>query len=78
MAWYGHIMVFVPLVFFKSPAAGVLKRMATRREERARFLAQGTPELVVLPPTPASEKFADGPDFLPPVYKIIDESKKDI
>ncbi|CAE6497350.1 unnamed protein product [Rhizoctonia solani] len=78
MAWYGHIMVFVPLLFFKSPATGVLKEMTTRREERARFLARGTPELVVLPPTPATDKFSDGPDTIPPVYKVVDASKKDI
>ncbi|CAE6391202.1 unnamed protein product [Rhizoctonia solani] len=77
MAWYGHVMVFVPLLFFKSPATGILKNMATRKEERARFLAQGTPELVVLPPTPATDKFSDAHD-VPPVHKILDESKKDM
>ncbi|CAE6405140.1 unnamed protein product [Rhizoctonia solani] len=78
MAWYGHIMVFAPLLFFKSPATGILKNMTTRREERARFLARGTPELIVLPPTPATDKFSDAPDVVPPVHKIIDEFKKDI
>ncbi|KAG8691577.1 lysophospholipid acyltransferase [Ceratobasidium sp. 423] len=78
MAWYGHIMVFVPLLFFKSPATGILKNMAIQREERARFLAQGTPELIVLPPTPATDKFSDTPGVIPPVQEIIDESKKDI
>ncbi|CAE7187411.1 unnamed protein product [Rhizoctonia solani] len=78
MAWYGHIMIFVPLLFFKSPATATLKKMATRREERARFLAQGTPELIILPPTPAVDKFSDAPDVVAPVYKIVDESKKDI
>lgn len=78
MAWYGHIMVLVPLLFFKSPGTAVLKRMATQRQDRARLLAQGTPELIVLPPTPASEKFADIPDVIPPVYQILDQSKKNI
>ncbi|KAF8681605.1 membrane-bound acyltransferase family [Rhizoctonia solani] len=78
MAWYGHIMVFVPLLFFKSPATGLLKNMATQREERARFLARGTPELVVLPPTPATDKFSDSPDVVGPIHKTIDESRKDI
>ncbi|CUA70341.1 lysophospholipid acyltransferase [Rhizoctonia solani] len=78
MAWYGHIMVFGPLLFFKSPATGILKKMVTKREERARFLAQGTPELIVLPPTPATDKFADAPDVVPPVHQILDASKKDL
>ncbi|KAG8734305.1 lysophospholipid acyltransferase [Ceratobasidium sp. 428] len=78
MAWYGHIMVLVPLVFFKSPGKRVLARMATQRQDRARLLAQGTPELVVLPPTPASEKFSDVPDVVPPVYEILDQSKKKV
>ncbi|KAG8745753.1 lysophospholipid acyltransferase [Ceratobasidium sp. 414] len=78
MAWYGHIMVLVPLVFFKSPGKAVLTRMATQRQDRARLLAQGTPELVVLPPTPASEKFSDVPDVIPPVYEILDQSKKKV
>ncbi|KAH7343969.1 MBOAT, membrane-bound O-acyltransferase family-domain-containing protein [Rhizoctonia solani] len=78
MAWYGHIMVFVPLLFFKSPATSALKKVATRKEERARFLAQETPELVILPPTPATDKFSDVSDVVPPVHKIVDEFKKDI
>ncbi|KAF8607705.1 MBOAT-domain-containing protein, partial [Ceratobasidium sp. AG-I] len=31
MGWYGHVMVLVPLVFFKTPGTAVLERMATRR-----------------------------------------------
>jgi hypothetical protein len=76
MAWYGHVMVFVPLVFFKTPGKAVLTRIATQRQNKARFLAQGTPELVVLPPTPATDKFSDIPDVIPPVYEILDQSKK--
>ncbi|KAG8713658.1 lysophospholipid acyltransferase [Ceratobasidium sp. 394] len=78
MAWYGHAMVLVPLAFFKSPGKAVLARVAIQRQDRARLLAQGTPELIVLPPTPASEKFSDVPDVVPPVYEILDQSKKKV
>ncbi|QRV87504.1 endoplasmic reticulum membrane protein [Ceratobasidium sp. AG-Ba] len=78
LGWYGHIMVLVPLVFFMSPGKNVLVRMATHRQDRARLLAQGTPELIVLPPTPASEKFSDAPDVVPPVYEILDQAKKKV
>ena len=78
MGWYGHVMILVPLLFFKTPGTAILERMATRRNDRARLLAQGTPELVVLPPTPASDKFSDIPDVIPPVYQILNESKKNI